>query len=187
MNTGYIFDFDGVLVDTMPLHYASYSQALYEAGVALDKKQFYYQAGMTGREQIRYFCEKAGVEADIEEIYRRKSELAQSNIHLATPILSNINLLKILKAAGHPVAIASGSSKPSIIPISEKFGIEVDTIVSSEDVSHGKPHPELFLTAAKRLGVPPGDCVVFEDSEVGIEAAKAGGMKAMRFYKTDLS
>jgi len=180
---GYIFDFDGVLVDTMALHFASYGQALKEFGVPIDKEQFYYQAGMTGREQIRYFCDQAGSTADVEEIYRRKTEIAGTKLDLVTPIPCNISLLSVLRKAGIPTAIASGSSKPSILPVVKKYSIEVDAIVSSEDVSRGKPHPDLFLEAAGRIKVKPENCIVMEDSEVGIQAALAGGMRALRFYR----
>jgi beta-phosphoglucomutase-like phosphatase (HAD superfamily) len=82
----YIFDFDGVLVDTMPAHFASYREALEEVGVPLDRERFYYQAGMTGREQIHWFCRQAGVQADVERIYARKNELAARYRDLVTPI-----------------------------------------------------------------------------------------------------
>jgi HAD superfamily hydrolase (TIGR01509 family) len=178
----YIFDFDGVLVDTMPAHYASYSAALAEFGVPVDRERFYYQAGMTGREQIRYFCQQAGVEADVEAVYARKNELALRHKELVTPIPCNIELLRALRATGFPVAIASGSSKPSILPIMERFRIEAETVVSCEDIRRGKPHPDLFLTAAERLGVAPERCTVIEDSDVGIEAAGAAGMHALRYF-----
>jgi HAD superfamily hydrolase (TIGR01509 family) len=182
MAYGYIFDFDGVLVNTMEMHYEAYKRAMEEAGVPIVREQFFKQAGMTGREQIKYFADLAGVRADVEAIYRRKGELALDHPERASEIECNIALLRTLKAAGAPVAIASGSSRPSIIPIMKKFGIEVDAIATSEDVKRGKPSPDLFLFAAERLGVDPGNCVVVEDSEVGIEAAKAAGMKAFRFF-----
>ena len=178
----YLFDFDGVLVDTMPAHFASYRDALAEAGVPLDRERFYYQAGMTGREQIRWFCDQAGVQADVERIYARKNELAPRHRHLVTPIPENLALLRVLRAAGLKTAIASGSSRPSILPVMERFGIEVDAVVSSEDVTRGKPHPDLFLQAAARLGAAPRLCTVVEDSEVGIQAAQAAGMSALRFF-----
>jgi HAD superfamily hydrolase (TIGR01509 family) len=179
---GYIFDFDGVLVNTMPAHYASYREALAEVGVPLDKERFYYQAGMTGREQIRYFCEQARVQADVEAVYARKNELASKHQHLISPIPCNLRLLHLLRAAGVRVAIASGSSRPSILPVMERFGIAADAVASSEDVRRGKPHPDLFLCAAERLGVAPADCTVVEDSEVGIQAAQAAGMHALRYF-----
>jgi HAD superfamily hydrolase (TIGR01509 family) len=146
------------------------------------KEQFFRQAGMTGREQIKYFADLAGVKTDVEKIYRRKGELARDHPERATRIECNLALLKALKSAGVPVAIATGSSRPSIVPIMKKFGIEVDAIASSEDVKRGKPNPDLFLFAAERLGVDPRNCIVVEDSDVGIEAAKNAGMKALRFF-----
>ena len=184
MEIGYIFDFDGVLVNTMPLHFTAYSQALDEAGVPIDREQFYRQAGMTGREQIAYFCREAGVTGDIEAIYSRKGEIARDYLHLVEPIPRNIELFKTLKNAGYPVSIASGSSKPSILPVVKQFGIPVEIIVSSEDVEKGKPHPDLFLEAAKRMSVSPSQCVVIEDSEVGVEAARAGGMHCFRYFSS---
>ncbi len=182
MQYGYIFDFDGVLVNTMELHYEAYSQACREFGIPVDKKRFFSQAGMTGREQIRYFAKKAGVEVDIESVYRRKSELGRGWTDRAADISVNIQLLNILRQNGVKVAVATGSTPKSILPIMAKFGIEVDAVATSEDVKRGKPNPDLFLRAAEKLGIPPQRCIVIEDSDVGIEAAKNAGMKAMRFY-----
>lgn len=182
---GCIFDFDGVLADTMPTHFASYKDALEEAGVPIDKDQFYYQAGMTGREQILSFCDKAGVKANVDKIYARKNELTHKYMDLIKPINSNIKLLNVLKKAGIPIAIASGSSYSSIIMVMKKYGIEVDKIVCSEDVDRGKPHPDLFLSAAKKLGLIPSECFVIEDSDVGMQAARSAGMRAFRFVNIE--
>jgi beta-phosphoglucomutase len=182
VRTAYIFDFDGVLVNTMEAHFASYGQAMAEAGVPIDRARFFSQAGMTGREQIAWFARAAGTTIDVEAVYRRKSEIAKQSPGNAEPIPVNIDLLRLLRAAGHRVAIASGSSRPSILPVMAALGIEVDAVVTSEDVTRGKPHPDLFLAAAQRLGAQPSDCVVVEDSDVGIECAKNAGMRALRFF-----
>ena len=179
---GYIFDFDGVLVDTMEAHYAAYSRALAEYAVPIDRVRFYSQAGMTGREQIAYFADQACVAVDVEEVYRRKTEIARETASRATGIPCNLQLLKAVRSVGVPVAVATGSSRPSILPLMELFGVEVDAIVTSEDVQRGKPHPDLFLCAAQRLGIKPENCIVVEDSDVGIEAARNAGMKGLRFY-----
>ena len=93
MQFGFIFDFDGVLVNTMELHYEAYSRACEEFGIAVDKKRFFDQAGMTGREQIGCFAEAAGVEVDVESVYARKNELARNWTDRATDIQCNIQLL----------------------------------------------------------------------------------------------
>lgn len=182
MTFSFIFDFDGVLANTMEVHFACYRQALAEAGVPISKEQFYFQAGMTGLEQIRYFCEKAGLIRNWQLIYDRKREIAQSQAGKASPIDCNLELLRSLRAQGHKAAIASGSSLQSVLPVVRHLGIDVDAIVTAEDVTRGKPHPDLFLAAARKLGVSAASCLVIEDSEVGIEAAQAAGMAAMRFH-----
>ena len=182
MRTAWIFDFDGVLVNTMEAHFASYGQALSEAGVPIDRERFFSQAGMTGREQIAWFAKAAGKTIDVEAVYRRKAEIAREHPGDVKPIPALIELLKLLRAAGHPAAIASGSSRSSILPMMAGFGIEADAVVASEDVARGKPHPDLFLTAAERLGADPSDCIVVEDSDAGIECARNAGMMALRFF-----
>jgi beta-phosphoglucomutase len=182
MRCAYIFDFDGVLVNTMEVHFACYGQALAEAGVPIDRQRFFSQAGMTGREQIAWFARAAGKTVDVEAVYDRKSEIAREHAGGATPIPSNLELLRVLRSAGHKVAVASGSSRPSILPIMAALGIQVDALVTSEDVRRGKPHPDLFLAAAEKLGALPRDCVVVEDSDVGIECARNAGMMAFRFF-----
>lgn len=182
MKYAYIFDVDGVLLNTMEAHFECYKRALQEAGVPIDKQQFFRQAGMTGNEQIEYFAKKAGVSIDVEKIYARKRELFENCVEYVETISCNVELLRILKAAGFQVAIASGSARKSWVPILAKFGVQADALVGAEDVNRGKPHPDLYMCAAERLGTPPSHCIVIEDSEAGIDAAKAAGMKAMRFY-----
>jgi len=178
----YIFDFDGVLVNTMPAHFECYKKALDEVGVSIDEKQFYSQAGMTGVEQINYFINKTDKTIDAEKVYVRKKVIWSENKPTVSEIECNLLWLKMLREQGYSVAIASGSSKGSILPIMKQHNIEVDTVVSQEDVERGKPFPDLFLAAAERLSAKAEDCIVIEDSDAGIEAAIAAGMKVMRFY-----
>ena len=182
MEYAYIFDFDGVLTNSMEAHFGSYQEALAEANVPLDKDKFYSNAGMTGKEQIAFFADKAGIEVDVEKVYARKGQLWDNYTHCITKIPCNLELLKCMRAAGYKTAIATGSTPGSVVPIMEKYQIQVDAIITAKDVKRGKPHPDLFLCAAEKLGFAPEMCVVVEDSDVGIEAAKAAGMKAMRFY-----
>jgi len=181
----YIFDYDGVLFDSMEAHFACYKQALEEVNVPIDKKRFYSQAGMKGVEQIQYFADKAAVRVDAQKVYERKREIWNTSRPKITRIECNLALVEMLRKNGNPVAIASGSSRPSIVPVLEENEFEVDALATCEDVERGKPNPDLFLCAAKKLGVPPEFCIVVEDSDVGIEAAQAAGMKVMRFYNNE--
>lgn len=182
MKYAYIFDFDGVLVNTMETHFACYKKALAEVNVPVDKKQFFSQAGMTGKEQIMYFAEKAGVAVDPEKVYARTREIRKEVQAKITAVESNLELLTTLRQNGYKVAIATGSSRASVLPVMNMFGIKVDSMATSEDINRGKPFPDLFLCAAKKMNIPPERCIVVEDSDAGIDAARAAGMKAMRFY-----
>jgi HAD superfamily hydrolase (TIGR01509 family) len=184
MRYAYIFDLDGVLFDTMGAQFECYAHALAEVNVPVDRDQFLRQAGMTGQEQIRYFAEKAGIIVDPDLVYARKQELYKDLRERASAIECNLGLFRALRSAGIPVAVASGSAKSSWLPLLARYGLEVDAAVGPEDVDRGKPSPDLFLCAAEKLGVSPERCVVIEDSEAGIEAAGAAGMKALRFYNT---
>ena len=178
---GYIFDFDGVLVNTMGAHFECYRQALAEVNVPIIEEQFYRQAGMTGREQIEYFADRAAVSIDVNAVYARKRELWEAHPPQVTSIECNLQLVCLMRRAGVPVAVATGSSPPTILPIMAQLGIEVDAIATAHDVERGKPFSDLFLCAAEKLGIPPEHCIVVEDSDVGIEAALNAGMKAFRF------
>ena len=182
MEWAYIFDFDGVLVSSMEAHFASYRQAMAEENIPIDEAKFYSNAGMTGKEQIAFFAGKAGIEIDVEKVYARKGQLWDKYTDLITKIPCNLELLKCIRVAGCPVAIATGSTPGSVVPIMNQYEIEVDAVVTANDVKRGKPHPDLFLCAAERLGVAAEQCIVVEDSDVGIKAAKAAGMRALRFY-----
>ena len=184
MKEAYIFDFDGVLANTMEAHFCAYSRAIEQVGAKIDRKQFYHQAGMTGIEQIKYFLNQSGVEADPQTIYEQKRLFWPDYFDRISVIENNVNLAKLLGENGHPLAIASGSTKPSILGIMEvlKIDLPISVIVSAEDIKRGKPNPELFLTSAQRLNMAPENCIVIEDSDVGILAAQRAGMKVMRFY-----
>ena len=182
MKYAYIFDVDGVLINTMEVHFQCYKQALEEVNVPIDKAQFFRQAGMKGQEQIKYFADKAGLVVDAEKVYARKRELFEKQTVEVNKIECNVELIRTLKAAGFPVAMASGSARASWVHVVEKLGIHADAVVGAEDVQRGKPHPDLFLCAAEKLGVRPENCIVIEDSDAGIEAARVAGMKAMHFY-----
>ena len=103
------------------------------------------------------------------------------SIGKARGIDCNIELLRAVRADGAKTAIATGSSKPSVLPVLKLYDIVTDALVTAEDVQRGKPDPELFLKAAERLNAQPDTCIVVEDSDVGIEAAAAAGMRSLRF------
>ena len=183
MEYGFIFDYDGVLMESMETHYKANVIALSEINVPMDKKKFFSQAGMTGVEQVKSFCDDAGVTADYKAIHERKKQIFKTMMHEVKRIERNLELYNILLSSGAKIAVATGCSRETLEMTSKLLDITIPVSVCGGDVKRGKPHPDLFLEAARLIGLKPNKCTVIEDSDVGIEAAKAAGMACMRYYK----
>lgn len=179
--SAFIFDFDGVLIDSMGMHFICVREVCAEAGIPIDEDELAPFAGVPVIEQIRYFAEKAKANIDVMDIFRRHEELFNERIDQMELITSNHILINALYESGMKVAIASSSATGTILPFIEKYGIPYDALVTIMDVKAGKPSPDLFLAAAKRLGVPTDECVVVEDSDAGVEAAMRAGMQILRY------
>ncbi len=173
-----IFDFDGTLVDTMPVHFEAYRRTFAEAGIELTPADFYPNIGGTARETIPKFLRGRTCAWSVEALHARKKELVVS-LFTVQPIreLACARLLPVL-AGRVRMAIASSGSRVGIDLALERLGWRryFDTVVTGEDVARGKPEPDLFLLAASRIQVPPSRCIVFEDTEDGVAAARAAGM-----------
>lgn len=183
---GYIFDLDGTLVDSMPLHYKAWRLALEKAGAPYEAflpEEFYSCGGKSARDVVLYICEKYGVVMDPDAVSedKRATYLNLLEREGVTPIPETVDFVRSL-GDGAPVAIATGSMMPGARMTLKSAGIEglFPLVVTPEDVAHGKPAPDMFLLAAERLGASLGDCVVFEDAEPGIQAAAAAGMECVR-------
>lgn len=182
MITGYIFDFDGVLVNSLEVHWSSFLPACSEVGISVDRDRLVKYNGIPVIQQIELFAGHSNVQVNADAVFDRYAEnYARSSIEDVTLIESMAGVIRALSLAGCPVAIASSGSREHIQAIVTKFDIPCDHIISIDDVQNGKPDPEIFLTAAKRLGIEAADCVVFEDSEIGIEAAVRAGMSTLHF------
>jgi beta-phosphoglucomutase len=174
---GAIFDLDGVIVDTVPFHFAAWKHLFHDDyGIPFTEKT--YQEKVDGKprlDSIRLLLPQLSEEeivkaGDVKQGYFL--ELLQSNEIKYFP--EAITLVKDLQKHQIQLAIASSSKNAELIL--KKIGIYQDfqAVISGYDFVHGKPHPEIFLTAAKALKLDPSECVVFEDAIVGIQAAKAG-------------
>jgi len=184
MEYGFIFDYDGVLMDSMEAHYKANVLALEDINVPIDKSKYFSQAGMTGVEQVKSFCDDAGVTADYEAVYERKKKIFyETLLHEVTRIERNLTLYHALIASGAKVAIATGCSRETLTMTSEFLKIPIPVAVCGGEVAKGKPHPDLFLEAARLLMLDPSQCTVIEDSDAGVEAAKAAGMACLRFHE----
>ena len=176
----YIFDCDGTLADTMPLHHQAYRDILHPLGADFPEPLFYSLGGMPAKETIDYLNEKFGWTMPAEETAERKEARFGELIPGVKPVVPVVEFLRGV-AGRFPVAVASGGRKTYVLETLDALGIRAlfQAVVTVEDVVHPKPAPDTYLEAARRLGVAPADCLVFEDTPLGIEAATAAGMKSV--------
>ena len=177
----YLLDLDGTLADSMPLHLRSWQQAVQEAGGEFPLELFWAWGGIPLPRTVEMLNERFGYTLDPASVVHRKEQLYLTTLDEVKPVASV--LAEVQRQYGRlPMAIVSGSPRLTITRTLETLGLThlFPTIIGMEDYRHGKPSPEPFLTAAARLGVLPADCLVFEDADAGIEAAKAAGMPWVR-------
>jgi HAD superfamily hydrolase (TIGR01509 family) len=178
-----IFDLDGTLVDSEPNYYEAGRQTLAEHGVPdftwTDHERY---VGISTQETVSRWKSLYGLRASVPELLadknRRYLELARSATR-AYPEMRKF--VELLAGEGVPMAVASGSSPEAIDAILAGTGLDayLRTAVSADEVAHGKPAPDVFLEAARRLGADPADCVVLEDAAPGAAAAHAAGMRCI--------
>ncbi|HEY0193331.1 MAG TPA: HAD family phosphatase [Kofleriaceae bacterium] len=173
-----IFDFDGTLVDTMPIHFEAYRQTFAEAGIELAPGEFYAHIGGKASETIPRFLAGRPCGRSVAELHARKQVIAVELLASEPiPVLAAATLLQAWHGAA-PIALASSGSRSGIELVLERLGWRAmfDVVVTGGDVARGKPAPDLFLLAAERLGVAPPRCLVFEDTDDGVAAARAAQM-----------
>lgn len=174
---GLIFDMDGTLADSMPLHYKAWKLTAEENGFTYTEKQFLETAGMPTHKIVPVINKELGLNLDPEEFSRRKEE----------HFLENINDVKLIQPVAEiileyhnklPMSIGTGGKKKIAKLTLEILGFDkyIDIIVSAEDVENHKPYPDTFLKCAELMKVPPECCQVFEDGEMGLLAGKSAGM-----------
>ncbi|MBC2603661.1 HAD family hydrolase [Puniceicoccus vermicola] len=185
---GVLFDWDGVVVDSSSHHYLSWQQLAEEIGESITEEQFRESFGQVNRVIIPDLLGWSDDSEEIDSLGARKEELYRKIVREKglDPLLGARELVQALKAAGIPRVVGTSSETENIETALEVMGMEglFDGIVASEDVTEGKPDPEVFLKAAKITGLPPAQCVVLEDSHHGLQAADAGGMKSVGVLTT---
>jgi HAD superfamily hydrolase (TIGR01509 family) len=174
---GYIFDCDGTLAHSMPIHYKAWRQTAEENGVQMSEELFYSLGGVPTTKIVEILNEKFGAKMDPEQIARRKEAVYVENMSGMQPLVEVTEFARKV-ATFAKVSVASGGYLPVVLTTLEAIGFKdfFPVVVTTEQVSRGKPFPDMFLEAAKRMGVQPSECLVLEDSPAGIEAAKAAGM-----------
>ncbi len=179
---GFIFDLDGVIVDTAKYHYLAWKNLANELGFEFTHEQNELFKGVSRKRCLEILLEIGGIKATQEQfdtwmIEKNVDYLQYIDKMDASEILPDVpKVLDFLKAKNIPIALGSASKNAK--PILEKVNLlsYFDTIVDGNNVTKAKPDPEVFLIAADKLGVSPSKCVVFEDAVAGIQAANAANM-----------
>jgi len=179
----YIFDCDGTLADSMPMHFRAWKHAFErnQAKFAFTWELFYSLAGAGMTDSVKLLNERFGDTLDPEKVVQDQDACLQEELHTVQAIHPVVDLARELKKEGYPIAVASGGDRRHVHGTLDFIGIRelFDAIVTKDDVTRSKPAPDGFLLAAQRLGVDPAKCVVFEDGQPGIEAAQAAGMRVV--------
>lgn len=174
---GLIFDCDGTLADSMPLHYIAWRETLSEYGIPFPEDRFYSMGGMASEKIVKALADQQGLALDAARVALEKESHFQTLIDQVRPKQSVCDVAAAFFQK-KPLAVASGSGR--VVVEKQLRALEIEhyfaAIVTSEDTERHKPDPDVFLEAARRLGVAPERCVVFEDSPLGFQAAESAGM-----------
>jgi beta-phosphoglucomutase family hydrolase len=177
----YLFDCDGTVADSMPLHYIAWKKALAEWNCTFDEQLFYTLGGTPVAEIVSLLNKKQGLSMPVESVSSRKENLYMEllpQLKAVPEVVEHID-------AQHgriPFAVVSGSTRESVTASLDSLKLldRFDTMVCAGEYKKSKPDPECFLLAASKLGVAPESCLVFEDTDMGIQAARAAGMASVK-------
>ncbi|MDR1612068.1 MAG: HAD family phosphatase [Planctomycetota bacterium] len=182
-----LFDMDGVLVDSMNVHWRAWEQVFARRGIRISSEVFAETSGLRARPVIRLLSGRDFDDAEVEAIIREEEDLARALLCDDFPAMPGADeLIRGLDEAGWKMAVGTSGPIDTIRLVLERLkeGRRIAATVVAADVARGKPHPEVFLKAADKIGVSPSGSVVIEDSIAGLEAARAGGFKAVALTST---
>ncbi len=177
---GLVFDCDGTLADTMPLHWRAWSLITQRHNLHFPEDRFYSLGGVPSRDILKMLAEEQGRSFDHIAVAHEKEELYLPLMAEVEPIHAVVEIAK----ANHgkiPMAVASGGTQKIICQVLEHLKIRhlFDAVVTSEMVTNQKPAPDIFIEAARRIGVDPKFCRGYEDTDLGMTAIRAAGMDAV--------
>jgi beta-phosphoglucomutase family hydrolase len=177
---GLIFDCDGTLADTMPLHWRAWQMITQRHNLHFPQDRFYAYGGVPSRDILKLLAQEQGRPLDHIAVAHEKEEAYLPTIAQVEPIHAVVEIAKA-NFGKIPMAVASGGTQKIILQVLEHLKIRnlFDAVVTSEMVKNQKPAPDIFLEAAKRIGVEPKFCRAYEDTELGLQAIRAAGMEAV--------
>ncbi len=172
-----IFDCDGTLTDSMPVHYVCWQKTMRLHGIEFSEERFYALGGMPSDKIVELLAGEAGLSLDCALVAAEKEQAFLDTLHLLQPIAAVVEIARDNRGK-RKMAVASGGFRHVIEKQLRQVGIYdwFDALVTAEDTPRHKPEPDVFLEAARRLGASPSECLVYEDSDLGIEAAQRAGM-----------
>jgi beta-phosphoglucomutase len=182
-----LFDLDGTLIDSMPHHHTAWVEWHARRGLKIDADSFFVSTAGRSNDEIFADMLPGTSAAQIAVLVDEKETLYRD---FAAPSLALIagakDFVQRAKAAGLRLAVCTASTPQNMALAFQRFGIDdwVETVVSPADGLRGKPHPDIFLEAARRLGIAPELCVVYEDAPLGVEGARRAGMNAVALTTT---
>lgn len=184
----FLFDFDGTVADTMSAHFQAWNNALKVHGLKLSLEQHLGWAGRPTREILKFLTVENNAKIPVEDFLKSKEEHYFNLVKNVQGIIPVVEMIKFYHGK-IPMAIVSGSRHKPIETTLNQLGLApyFSVIIAAEDYVHGKPAPDCFLQAAKALNAKPENCLVFEDAQLGIEAAKAAGMACLRVVQNEKS
>ena len=177
----YLFDCDGTLADTMPLHYRAWRATLDPLGCPFPEELFYSLGGTPTDGVVEFLNQRNGLALPPMETAVAKEQRFLELIPEVGPVESVVAVARAAHARGLPMAVASGGFRRVVEEILVALAIRdwFGAVVGGDEVPHGKPAPDTYLEAARQLGVDPAACLVFEDTRIGLDAAAAAGMAAV--------
>ena len=172
-----IFDVDGTLADSMPVHMETWELLGNKYGFQYTQEELESYAGRSGQEIVEIINDKNGLQLDPDKVAHEKEEAFLENLDRVKPIAPVVKVLEDYYGV-LPIAAGTGGFRSVATKILKSVGVwdKIDTLVGSDDVIHHKPAPDTFLKCAEELGVEPKDCLVFEDADLGFRAARNAGM-----------
>lgn len=173
-----IFDCDGTLADTMPIHFVAWRETMSKFGIEFPETRFYELGGVPTEEIIRLLSREQGVELDVDEASAQKESAFLRHLPTVGPVEPILAIAREHRGK-LPMAVGSGSCRGVLHKTLKQLEIFdwFDAIVSADDTERHKPEPDVFLLGAELLGVQPEDCCVYEDTDIGLQAARAAGMQ----------
>ncbi|PVX52334.1 HAD superfamily hydrolase (TIGR01509 family)/beta-phosphoglucomutase family hydrolase [Balneicella halophila] len=183
---GLIFDLDGTLADTMPLHLEAWNEVGEKYGLSLSHEEHIKFAGMSTEDIVNIQADKQGVSADAKAFSEQKDKVfLEEKLDDVKPIPVVPDFLYSLHNK-FPMAVGTGSQRITAEKIIDNLNVNkyIEGLVTADDVENHKPAPDTFLSCAEIIDIAPENCLVFEDGELGMQSAKTGGMQAINITKT---